>query len=93
MKKSVAIFVMLVISGNFFSQNTTAQKPCSAPEAAQFDFWVGEWELTWNDTSHGTNRVLKIMDGCTVNENFHDPSINYSGSSWSVYNIRNKMWQ
>ena len=33
------------------------------------------------------------MDGCTVNENFYDPSIKYSGSSWSVYNSQLKLWQ
>lgn len=44
------------------AQNT---KPCSAPEIKQFDFWVGDWNLTWADTMHGNNRIEKIMDGCT----------------------------
>lgn len=75
------------------AQSSARQKPCSLPEASQFDFWIGSWDLTWNDTSHGTNTVLKIMDGCTVNENFNDPVMRYSGSSWSVYDPQTKMWQ
>ena len=92
MKKCIA-FILLLVAHNTFAQNNAPQKPCSSPQASQFDFWIGDWELTWNDTSHGTNKVLKIMDGCTVHENFYDPSMKYSGSSWSVYNIQRKIWQ
>ena len=88
----VFIFLLLAANRNF-SQNTGAIKPCSTTEASQFDFWLGNWDLTWNDTSHGTNTILKIMDGCTINENFNSPSANYKGSSWSVYNPQSKKWQ
>lgn len=76
--------------------NATAQinaQPCSSPEASQFDFWLGDWTLTWSDTLHGTNHVEKIMGGCTVQENFTDPSINYLGKSWTVYNKNYNHWQ
>lgn len=71
----------------------TNQKPCSAPESGQFNFWIGEWNLTWNDTLHGTNRIEKKFGNCTVHENFFDPNTNYRGESWSVYNPNTKMWQ
>lgn len=93
MKKNIFFVFLFFISITSNAQNTNGQKPCSAPEASQFDFWVGNWPLTWNDTSHGTNRVQKMMDGCTVNENFYDPAMKYSGSSWSVYNPQLKLWQ
>lgn len=72
---------------------TVNQKPCSAPEASQFDFWIGDWNLTWSDSLHGTNRVEKIFGNCTVHENFTDPKTNYLGQSWSVYNANYKRWQ
>ena len=71
----------------------TPPKPCSAPEASQFDFWVGNWEATWNDTSHGANRIEKMFGNCTIHENFSDPRIGYLGQSWSVYNTNYKQWQ
>ncbi len=93
MKRNILFALILFIPILTGAQNTNTQKPCSALQASQFDFWVGDWDLTWNDTSHGTNRIQKVMDGCTVNENFYDPSMKYSGSSWSVYNTRTKLWQ
>lgn len=75
------------------AQQANTKPPCSAPEASQFDFWTGDWELTWNDTSHGTNTIQKIMGGCTIQENFSDPEKQYDGKSWSVYNPGTKMWQ
>ena len=93
MKKYVLIFILSGIVTLIKAQTQPGQKPCSSPEASQFDFWVGKWELTWNDTSKGTNTINKIMDGCTLHENFFDPVLNYKGESWSVYNPTKKMWQ
>ncbi len=93
MKTNILLLLIFFISIKSIAQNSTQGKPCSFPEASQFDFWTGDWNLTWNDTSHGTNHILKIMDGCTINENFNDPSSKYIGQSWSVYNPSLKKWQ
>jgi hypothetical protein len=81
--------LLTVLSAN--AQNTS--KPCSAPEASQFDFWVGSWTLYSADTVTGSNTIYKVMDGCTVQENFENPKTAYSGKSWSVYNPATKTWQ
>lgn len=67
-------------------------KPCSAAECSQFDFWLGDWELTYNDTVHATNRITKEMDGCLIHEHFRDPTNKYTGESWSVYNPKIRKW-
>ena len=90
MKIMILLFCMIT-SFTGFSQNST--KPCSTPEASQFDFWLGEWDLTWNDTVHGSNRIEKIFGNCTVQENFSDEKGNYLGKSWSVYNSNYKIWE
>ena len=71
----------------------SGQAPCASPEASQFDFWLGDWNLTYSDTLHATNHIEKILNGCTVQENFNDPNANYSGKSWSVYNKNYNMWE
>jgi hypothetical protein len=86
-----AIAVFMVI--NCFAQATPPPNPCKDPAVSQFDFWVGNWELTWADSLHGTNHVERIMDGCTVQENFNDPQMKFSGKSWSVYSVPRKQWQ
>ena len=75
------------------SAQTNNQPPCSLPETKQFDFWAGDWNLTWSDTIHGTNHVEKVFGTCVTQENFNGPNSNYQGKSWSVYNANYKMWQ
>ena len=74
-----------------FAQNNP--KPCTAPEASQFDFWIGDWVLYSADTITGSNSIHKIMGDCTVQENFNNPRTGYQGKSWSVYNPQTKKWQ
>ena len=89
--------IMLLFAGSFLFVYSYAQKnkqpPCFLPEASQFNFWIGDWNLTWSDTLHGTNRVEKIFGNCTVQENFTDPNTHYFGKSWSVYNTNYKTWE
>lgn len=58
-----------------------------------YDFWVGEWELTWTDQNGqegtGTNHIEKIMDGTVIQEHFEASTgqlAGFKGSSLSVYN-------
>lgn len=42
---------------------------CSQPEHRQFDFWLGNWEVT--DTSGdvvGTNEITRVANGCALHE-------------------------
>ncbi|MEO6747482.1 MAG: hypothetical protein ABIS28_17765 [Caldimonas sp.] len=55
-----------------------AQTPVSAASqpADLFDFWVGDWDLTWTNedgtTGRGRNRIDKILDGAVVEEKFEE---------------------
>ena len=77
--------------------STPAPLPCSAPEYRQMDFWVGEWELSF-DAGNGrigtaTNRVTRDEYGsCFVTEHFSQPDINYVGLSHSTYDRFQKQW-
>jgi len=68
-------------------------KPCNLPEHRQFDFWVGEWEVTSPATPgrSSSNRILLIHDGCTLHENYKAPG-GYSGSSFSFYDEKTGAW-
>jgi hypothetical protein len=89
------LLMVLICSGLCFGSfsQTPGPKPCSSPEASQFDFWVGDWILSWADTSHGTNHVEKLFGTCVVHENFQSPATNFLGQSWSVYNPNYNQWQ
>ena len=72
----------------------TAPPPRSVPGAKDFDFWVGEWNLSWGDTSRGTNTVSFTLDSAVVMEQFSGGSSTpLRGMSVSAYNQRSKRWQ
>jgi hypothetical protein len=80
--------IIVILSGQ--------QKPCENPAASQFDFWIGDWELTWQDNEGniitGSNKIEKILDGCVINENFYDSSSGFTGRSLSVYSTKLNKW-
>jgi hypothetical protein len=73
--------------------------PCEGMEQKQFDFWIGEWDLTWpgekpGEVGHGTNSIRRIMDGCIVQENFSGgESMHLRGTSVSVFDINSGRWK
>jgi hypothetical protein len=69
------------------SQNSN-NVPILAPEAHQFDFWIGEWAVTWADGGLGTNNIHTIMDGFVILENFEArPTSPFRGMSISVFSL------
>jgi hypothetical protein len=68
--------------------------------AHAFDFWLGEWELTWQNedgtTATGENRVRRILGGQVIEENFEaltGDMAGYEGKSYSVYNPQTGKWK
>lgn len=84
------------ISGDAMSQTqqpTPAEIYRAQPEARQFDFWLGEWNLTWGEDGTGTNSIRAILDGCIIQENFNsDPSMGFTGMSVSAYDRHRGKW-
>ena len=67
-------------------------KPCSAPEHRQFDFWLGDWQVS--DPSGkpvGENRIVALHGGCVLSENWSGAG-GYTGSSLNAYDNDRKLW-
>lgn len=81
------------------SRPASKAAPCSVPEQKQFDFWVGEWDLTWPNQSggepgHGTNSIQRELDGCVIEENFSGrTSMPLRGMSISTFDTRSNKWK
>ncbi len=98
MKK--ALLTLLLLAPVAFAQSAANRpNPCTAPQQKQFDFWLGEWDITWpsqggETPGHGTNNVKRIMDECIVQENFvSQDASNLRGTSVSVYDPRSNHWK
>lgn len=93
MKRILAIAV-------FVALNVHAQQPshgCDSPEARQFDFWVGEWDLSFQDegkVARSHNRITKILDGCALLEEFSGPpGTPLQGRSLSTFDRLTHRWK
>jgi hypothetical protein len=69
-----------------------AAAPCSTPEYRQFDFWLGDWNVT-NPAgkSAGHNHVTSEYGGCVLQEHWSG-SGGSLGSSFNIYDPVRKVW-
>lgn len=89
MGKLILFTLSLLISLSSFSQSTN------------YDFWLGEWELSWEDQNKeiqkGSNVITKVLNDKVIQENFtsleEDPESRFIGKSWTVYNPNTKEWK
>lgn len=71
---------------------TPAGKPCAAPEFHQFDFWIGDWNVTTPEGKPaGTSKVAAILGGCAIQENWTSAS-GGKATSLSLYDEPNRRW-
>ncbi|MCI0351174.1 MAG: tetratricopeptide repeat protein [Acidobacteriales bacterium] len=74
-----------------------ATTPCKfadvMPEARQFDFWIGEWDVfTPQGVQAGTNRIERILGDCVILENWTD-RLGSQGKSFNKYHTDKKRWE
>lgn len=69
--------------------------PCAyQPESKQFDFWVGEWDVTSAGAPAGTSKVEKILNGCVLQENWTSAGGSAGGGkSFNLYDPEQKRWR
>jgi len=92
----------IAIASTFLAAQATASPPppappCAAAEFRQLDFWVGDWDLSFDagdrKTGRATNRITKDELGrCFVTEHFEQPDIGFIGLSHSTFDRRKKQW-
>jgi hypothetical protein len=67
-----------------------ASAPCSAPESAQFDFWIGDWDVFMpSGKIAGTNRITRTY-GCVLHESWQSPGV--QGQSLNVFDADRGVW-
>ena len=67
-------------------------QPCSASAYRQFDFWLGEWDVTTpQGAPAGSNTITRILNGCVLHENWTSAS-GGSGQSHNIYNLQTGQW-
>lgn len=69
----IACLLMLVLActGTALAQSTPPRVPCSRPEFRQFDFWLGDWDVTTPDGKPaGHNLITRPLGDCVIQEHW-----------------------
>jgi hypothetical protein len=92
--RSVSVFsVFSVFSVSILAAQGAAQPRCDTPEYRQFDFWVGDWNVTGvKGKQAGTNLVTLEEDGCVVHEHWSG-SGGGTGQSFNFYDRSDGKWR
>lgn len=86
-------FTLLITTAVVAQQPSSAPPPCAAAEHRQFDFWLGEWDVTTPDgRTAGTNRITSILNGCVLLEEWTGAGGGI-GKSFNLYDARAKHWR
>jgi hypothetical protein len=68
----------LSIGAFLFASTVVAQqaatiKPCDEVEGFnRLDFWLGEWRVEYDGDVVGSNRIVKVQNGCAIEEHWTD---------------------
>jgi hypothetical protein len=65
--------------------------PCTASdEYRQFDFWIGEWNVTSKGQQVGKSSIRLILDSCVIFENWTGMK---EGKSFNMFDVISKTWK
>ena len=92
----IVLLILAMFAGGLMTQTAAQQYSCTAPEHRQFDFWLGDWDVfDFSSGSKGqlagTNRVVKLLKDCVIQENW-EGSAGGKGSSFNSYFALDQQW-
>ncbi|MBT8472271.1 MAG: tetratricopeptide repeat protein [Marinicaulis sp.] len=76
-----------------FQAVIAALTPCNTEEYRQFDFWIGEWNVTsaGSPTPTAVNKISRREDGCVVFEEYETVG-GFTGMSINFYDAHTEQW-
>ncbi len=88
----VLVSILLAVSSKISAQNND-QNSCETEYHSQFDFWVGNWKV-YNEQGVllGTNKVVKMTNACTIQENWESMKSSSKGTSYNYFNKKDNSW-
>ena len=86
----------LMVLGLFAAEDAAppaapAQADCRGVEHRQFDFWIGEWEVSAQGKPAGRNTISAEQNGCVLREEWRGAS-GLTGTSLNFYDRGDQRW-
>lgn len=87
--------IFLLLTTGWGEDLAGPERVTNAPE--MLDFWIGEWDLTWEGEAgpaSGTNTITKVLGEAVVHESFNGlPGMDFHGQSFSVLSRTEGSWK
>jgi len=94
MKNILVALALTVVASS--AQSAAPAKPCDAKEFRAFDFWVGEWRVTWKtpqgQPAQGRSSIQRVVGGCAIEEHWQGKD-GSEGKSLTFFNPATHRWQ
>lgn len=91
MRRFATVFAILFVPAGLAAQGAGSPPGCSMAEHRQFDFWVGDWNVTVQGNQAGTNDVTLEEQGCVLHEHWVG-SRGGTGQSFNFYDRVEGKW-
>jgi hypothetical protein len=92
LRRAVPAALLLALAGAGLSaQNAPPTFGCPGPEFRQFDFWVGQWEVTVQGNPAGTNIITREEQGCLIHEHWTGAK-GGTGQSFNFFDASTRQW-
>ncbi len=93
MRLHILLASLLAAGASATAQETAAPEPCGGEAFKQFDFWLGEWNVTTPDgTLAGENLITSEENGCLVLERWRSAG-GGTGQSYNYFNPATEKWR
>ena len=93
MSRLLPFLLALIIAISSYAQ-TPNDCNCCTDKHSEFDFWIGQWNVTNPDGSAaGVNVIDKIQDKCILRENWTSATPGFTGTIHNFYNLANQQWE
>jgi hypothetical protein len=91
----LVVFLLCGLASRPAAQESSAaarSPACTGPEHRQFDFWIGDWDVS-NPAGKpaGRNRIESILGGCALRETWSGAG-GSSGTSYNAWDTQRKRW-
>ncbi len=89
---SLLLALLAATSGRAQSQTPpAAPPPCRETPFREFDFWLGEWDVTMGGQPAGQSRITRLFGDCGLREEWTGAKGGV-GTSFNVYDATRKVW-
>ena len=89
LKVGAALLIVLTVSAQ--TPSNVVAPSCSSAQHRQFDFWLGEWDVTHGGKTAGRNSIGSILNGCAISEEWSGTG-GFKGNSLNFYDATTKRW-